>query len=51
MRLVFVNTVLHKSAILLIFEAELTGSFLDNLSYTESTIGPHLVEPKETFSK
>ena len=40
------STVFRKSAILLIFEAEITGSLLGFLSYTESTIGPIVVGPE-----
>ena len=49
LKLVFVNTVFHKSVILLIFEAEFTESVLDILSYPVSTIGPALIGPEKLF--
>jgi len=47
----FENTVFHKRTMLLIFEAELTESVLDFLSYRESTIGPTIFGAEEKFSK
>ena len=49
--LVFVNTVLYKSDILLIFEVDFTESVLDIILYTETTQGPAIVEAEEKFSK
>ena len=49
MKLVFASTVLHKSAISLIFEAEFKESALNILSYPECTMGPTLVGPEEKF--
>ena len=51
LKLVFANTVIHKSSILLIFEAQFTESVLGTLLYPEFMIGPTLVGPKEKFSK
>ena len=48
--LVFANTVFYRGTILLIYEAEFTGSVLDKLSYPESTIRPSLVGAEEKFS-
>ena len=40
LRLVFANTVFHKTAMLQLFYAEYTESVLDTPSYPESTLGP-----------
>ena len=40
LRLVFANTVFHKTAMLQLFYAEYTESVLDIPSYPESTLGP-----------
>ena len=50
LKLGFANTVFHKRAILLIFEARFTEGVLDTLSYLESTIGPTMVGPREKLS-
>ena len=51
MKLDFINAVSHKRTMLLAFEVEFTECILDALSYSESTIGPTMVETEEKFSK
>ena len=51
LKLVFASALSHKSAILLISEAEFTESVLNILLYPESTLGPTMVGPEENFSK
>ena len=45
----FANTVFHKKAILLIFEAEVTESMLEIILYTESNMGPPWLGSKKVF--
>ena len=51
LKLVFASVVFHKSAMLPIFEVEVTESVLNILFYPESTQGPTMVEPEQKFSK
>ena len=51
LRLVFVNTVFYKRAILLIFYPEFIESVLGILSYPESTKGPMMVGFEEKIFK
>ena len=46
LKLVFASAVFHKSAILPIFEAEVSESVLNILFYPEFTLGPTMIEPE-----
>ena len=49
LKLDFVNTIFHRRAILLIFQAEFIERLLGNLSHPGSTIGPTMAMPEKSF--